>query len=123
MPQHPLQHLDRSIPVTPRKDSVMHLNTTSRRTAGALATTALAAIITVTPAHARQDPGPMLRDGGTGLTTSDGSVTVPGPAALTVDDGAVEYLQIALGVIGGMVVVGAVATGASRRRHGHAHLA
>ena len=34
----------------------MHLHTTSRA-AGALAVTAVAAILTVTPAHARQDPG------------------------------------------------------------------
>lgn len=98
----------------------MHLTTTAGRTAGALATTALAAIIVVTPAHARPDPGPMLEDAGTGLTTSDGSVSTPGSATLTVDDGAVEYLQVALGAIGGMAVVGAIAAGASRR-HGHAH--
>lgn len=98
----------------------MHLDTTSRRAAAALAGTALAAIITVTPAHARQDPGELLTDAGTSqLDRSDGSQ--PGPASLTVDDDAVEYLQVGLGALGGMVLVGAVAAAASRRHGGSAH--
>ena len=39
---------------------------------------------------------------------------------MTVDDNAVEYLQVALGALGGIAVVGAIAAG-STRRHGHAH--
>jgi hypothetical protein len=97
----------------------MHLHTTTRA-AGALAVTALAAILTVTPAHARQDPGELLKDAGsTSVGSSDGSVR-QGPSTVTVDDDAVEYLQVALGALGGIAVVGAIAAG-STRRHGHAH--
>ena len=97
----------------------MHLHTTSRA-AGALAVTAVAAILTVTPAHARQDPGELLQDAGSNSASSrDGSVR-QGTATVTVDDNAVEYLQVALGALGGIAVVGAIAAG-STRRHGHAH--
>jgi hypothetical protein len=99
----------------------MHLNISSRRAAGALATTALAAMITITPAHARQDPGDLLTDAETGVTTSDGSIVNRGPTVLTVDDNAIEYLQVALGAIGGMAVVGGLVAAGSARRHGHAH--
>ena len=100
----------------------MHHHTTSRRAAAALAATALTAIITVTPAHARQDPGELLTDARTSQPRgTDGSHRAPGPTSLTVDDDAVEYLQVALGALGGMVLVGAVAAAASRRNGHHAH--
>ena len=43
------------------------------------------------------------------------------PPTVTLDDDAVEYLQVALGALGGMALVGAVAAAASRRHGGHAH--
>ena len=43
----------------------------------------------------------------------------PGPAAITVDDNAVEYLQIGLGALAGMAALGAVAAATRRRTHAH----
>ena len=96
----------------------MHPSTTSRRAGEALAATALVGLITVAPAYARQDPGDLLST--TGSNQGDGAVSNQSPSVLTVDDNAVEYFQVALGALGGVVVVGAVAAAASRR-HGHAH--
>ncbi|WP_404383980.1 hypothetical protein LL946_01290 [Knoellia locipacati] len=104
----------------------MNLHTTSRRAAAAAATTAVAGILTIVPAHARQDPGPSVgakdaRPDGSSLQYSapaPASPSLPAPAMLVIDDGAVEYLQIGLGAVAGMAVVGAVV--ASTRRHAHA---
>lgn len=99
----------------------MHLNTSSRRAAGALATTALAAMVTITPAQARQDPGDLLTDARPGPTPSVGPNVEPDPLPRIVDDNAIEYLQVALGAVGGMAVVGGLVAAGSARRHGHAH--
>ncbi|WP_404383972.1 hypothetical protein LL946_01270 [Knoellia locipacati] len=99
------------------------------RVAAALATIALAGLVTITPAHAESG----LNDDGvttpaelrvwenenSGPSTPDTS-TRPGPSVITIDDNAVEYLQVALGAVGGMAVLGALVAG-SARRHGHAH--
>ncbi|MFW5468944.1 hypothetical protein ACOCJ4_02735 [Knoellia sp. CPCC 206435] len=105
----------------------MHLHTTSRRAAAALATTAVAGLLTIAPAHARQDPGELnssaARPDGSTLQYSTADSDSFGPSStltVSVDDNAVEYLQVALGALGGIAVVGAIAAG-STRRHGHAH--
>ena len=102
------------------------------RAAAAVAVTAFAGLVTVAPAQAKQDPG----TGSTGVSPADvrvwensqdqgngssGSGVKPGPVQfLPTDDNAIEYLQVALGALGGFAVVGAIVAG-SARRHGHAH--
>ena len=85
------------------------------RTSGLLATTALAGILLAAPAEARPDPG----TGGT-----DPVVVVPGPQpgpGSTIDDDAVEYLQLGAGVIAGVALAGAGAALVSRRHHRDPH--
>lgn len=48
------------------------------------------------------------------------TTTQPGPATVTLDDNAVEYLQIGLGALAGLAAAGATAAAFSARRH-HAH--
>lgn len=100
-----------------------------RRAAAALGTVALAGLITVAPAHAEPN---LLDDGAitpaelkvweneNAGTKGDAAPTDPRPTTVVLDDNAVEYLQVALGALGGIAVVGAIAAG-STRRHGHAH--
>ncbi|CAN7503660.1 hypothetical protein [Knoellia sp. LjRoot47] len=106
----------------------MRTSTSTRRAAALLATMALTGLVTVAPAHAEAGPGD------DGVITSaevrvwenehsaprDGSGSVTTPLLPPVDDNAIEYLQVALGAIGGLVVAGAIAAGAGRR-HGDAH--
>ena len=118
-------------PSTPR---TARTSRSHRRAAGVLATAALASLVTVTPAFARPDPGEPLPTAGTSKARPDGSVlqhsaptpavrSLPAPTTVTLDDDAVEYLQIGLGALGGIALMGAAATAvsASHRRHGHAH--
>ncbi|WP_404383976.1 hypothetical protein LL946_01280 [Knoellia locipacati] len=109
-------------------------STTSRRAAGVLATATLASLVTVTPAFARLDPGDRV-SAGTSTSRPDGSTLqnpipspgaqmspkapAPGPAAITIDDGAVGYLQIGLGALAGMAAVGGLVVASTRRRHAH----
>ncbi|KGN42701.1 hypothetical protein [Knoellia aerolata] len=100
------------------------------RAAAALATVALAGLITVVPAHAEPN---LLDDGAitpaelrvweneNAGTTGDAAPTDPRPTTVALDDNAVEYLQVALGALGGMAVVGGLVAATSGRRHGHAH--
>lgn len=45
------------------------------------------------------------------------ATTQPGPATITLDDNAVEYLQIGLGALAGLAAAGATAAAFSARRH------
>jgi hypothetical protein len=112
----------------------------------------MASLLTVTPAFARPDPGEPFPSAGSrpdgaivqypapaagadsrnhrgaGATTEENRVSreqmaPKTPAVVTLDDDAVEYLQIGLGALGGVALMaaGAAAVSASHRRHAHAH--
>ncbi|KGN32263.1 hypothetical protein N802_18035 [Knoellia sinensis KCTC 19936] len=129
----------------------MRTSTTTRRAAGILATTAVAGLLTVSPAFAKPDSGGPIQPGGTTSTLSPadvkvhdssserrvfeseiiqknlddlrkdkGSAPAPGPAAITLPDSGVNYLQIGLGALGGMAAAGALAAAVSVRHHRHA---
>ncbi|KGN33002.1 hypothetical protein N802_15530 [Knoellia sinensis KCTC 19936] len=84
------------------------------------------------PAGARPDPGEPLHNG-TGQTRPDGSIlqnnppdsgssiTDSGPATVTIDDNAVEYLQLGAGVLAGVALAGAGVAMVSRHHHRAAH--
>jgi hypothetical protein len=105
----------------------MNHSTHARRTSGAIAITALAGLFAIAPAYAADDVS--------GLTPADVRVfeaggSISGPAGgggtsiqfLPIDDNAIEYVQIGLGVLAGMVVVGAgVAAATTVRQRGQAH--
>jgi hypothetical protein len=91
----------------------MSHTTPARRTASALAASALIALLAAAPAAARQDPGTGGRDFGPGDRVSS-----PTPAGtLVVDDDAVEYLQVGAGLLAGIALAGAGAALVSRRNH------
>ncbi|KGN32261.1 hypothetical protein N802_18025 [Knoellia sinensis KCTC 19936] len=104
---------------------------TTRRVAAALATMALTGLITMTPAHAETDlngdgtisPAEMkIWENQQGTTTPVVPAPAPGTGSLVpTDDNAIEYLQVALGVVGGMVVVGSVIAATSARHRHQAH--
>lgn len=95
-----------------------------RRTAAVAATGGILALSMAAPASARPDPGngsqsewschSLCYEGG-----SDGS-SVVGPASVTVDDNAIELLQLGAGVLGGIALAGVGVAIASRRSHAHA---
>jgi len=109
----------------------MSHTTPARRTASALAASALLALVVAAPAVARQDPGTGEQHPRT-TTVRGGSVDheglrppqAPGAGAskdaarlTAVDDDAVEYLQIGAGILAGVALAGAGAAAMSRRHH------
>lgn len=89
-------------------------NTASvRRTGSALGATALLALLLAAPAAARPDPGTGGRDFGPVTTQPE-----PLPPAIPMDDEAVEYLQVGVGILAGIALAGAGAALVSRRRQG-----
>lgn len=157
----------------------MRTHITTRQAAGAVAVTAVAGLITVSPAFARQDPGDRP-DGSTvqypptsqsrgpadvkvedgkgesvprGRTyqsdierenarqmqnrnaenlrnkaavndtrkADSGVAPAPGPNSLALDSTSIEYLQIGLGALAGMAVVGGIAAAVSTHHRHAAH--
>lgn len=100
----------------------MNHSTHTKRTSGAIAITALAGLFAIAPAYAADDVS--------GLTPADvrvwdggGRIDVPRVDTLPpVPSNTVEYVQIGLGVLGGMAVVAAgVAAASTVRKHGEPH--
>ena len=103
-----------------------------RRGAAAVGAAGLLALSLAGPAMARQDPG-----GGapqqpsqeasechylnrcTGAGAPDTTPEVPQPRVVTIDDNALEYLQVGAGLMTGLALGGAGVLLA--RRHGHVH--
>lgn len=95
-----------------------------RRTAAVAATGGIIALSMAAPASARPDPGngsqsewschSLCYEGGTEGSSGIGTTTI------TVDDNAVEVLQLAAGVLGGVALAGVGIAVASRRNHAHA---
>lgn len=109
----------------------MRTSTSTGRAAAALATVALAGLITVTPAHAEStllDDGVItpaeVRVWENENSSLSGRGNVPPRSDIprvVVDDNAVEVLQVALGALGGLAVAGGLAAASSARQRGHAH--
>ncbi len=98
----------------------MSHTTPARRTASALAASALLALVVAAPAAARPDPGtggtdprPNAVRGPDAGTTGNGTR----PTIVVVDDDAVEVLQIGAGILAGLALAGAGAAMVSRRTH------
>ncbi len=90
----------------------MSNTTPARRTASALAASALIALLAAAPAAARQDPG----TGGRDFAPAD-RVRAPSSSGPAIDDNSVEYLQVGAGILAGLALAGAGAAMASRRNH------
>ena len=91
----------------------------------------LSVLVAIVPAQAAQDRGELVatrdsRPDGSNLqystpqprtdTASTGTVTTQ---ARLIDDNAIEYLQVALGALGGVAIVGGLVAGRSVRHRGH----
>ncbi|WP_353950721.1 hypothetical protein V6K52_13925 [Knoellia sp. S7-12] len=108
----------------------MRHSTSTRRAAAAVAATALAGLITITPAHSEAGPGDdgvitpaevRVWENEHSLTPGGGGgAPAPKSPTLTIDDNAVEYLQVGLGALAGIALAGGVAASAARHRN-HAH--
>jgi len=85
------------------------LNT--RRALTGLAFGGLLTLATAVPAAAIPDPGPPAPGAG------NGSGSIVREVEVSVDDNAVEFLQLGLGALGGMALVGVGAAALSSRRH------
>lgn len=96
--------------------------TAFRRDAAALGASGLIALSLAGPASARPDPG----TGGSQelrCTTGcyEGGTTGSDPTQfVTLDDNAVEFLQLGAGLLAGVALAGAGMAVASRRSHAHA---
>ena len=106
----------------------MHPTTSSHRVATTLTTSAVAvfaALCLAAPAQAESTDDPVVspadvrvwENENSGTSPRDGSVLPRSP--LTVDDNAIEYVQVGLGALGGMALMGAAAAAlsANHRRH------
>jgi hypothetical protein len=108
----------------------MRTSISTRRAAAALAITALGGLLTITPAHAEARPGDdgvitpaevrVWEDAQSKQRTAPRAAN-PATPPVVLDDNAVEYLQIALGALGGVAVVGGLVAASSARQRGHAH--
>ncbi|KGN33946.1 hypothetical protein N802_07390 [Knoellia sinensis KCTC 19936] len=111
----------------------MSHSTSLRRTACTVGAAGVLALSIAAPASALPDPGEpagaassQSRPDGSILQNSapkaDSPATkVPGTAALTVDDNAIEVLQVGAGVLAGLALGGAGIAVASRRHRHAAH--
>jgi hypothetical protein len=94
----------------------MSLLTAIRRTAGAAGATGLIALSLAGPAAARPDPG----TGNLPRCTSgcyEGGGTTPISGVVTLDNTAVDYVQLGAGVLAGIALTGFGVAVTSRRSH------
>lgn len=95
------------------KERTMNAHTArSRRSLAALAAGGILTLATALPATAVVEPG-----------IGGGSSTQPRVPTTVVDDDALEYIQISLGVVGGIALAGAGAAAMRARRQRHPQLA
>lgn len=101
----------------------MSHTTSIRRAAATLGAAGILSLSMAVPASARQDPGTgePLRCTTSCYVGGTQGPTNPGPNIVTIDDNAVEFLQLAAGALAGVALAGAGIALVSRRHHHLAH--
>lgn len=97
----------------------MSHTTSIRRALTVAGATGILAFSVAAPASARPDPGNGAQSEWSCQTDCYPGGTTPGPT-ITVDDNALELLQLGGGVLAGLALAGAGVALASRRTHTHA---